>query len=1210
MLGTTLGPYRIQSELGAGGMGTVYAAEVVAPTPHVEVGTRVALKVIHDHLLETPGFFKRFLREAEVGRAVCHRNVVRTYDADALLVEGRQVHFLVMEYVQGQTLRDLLRELGSVPEELCRHIGRQVALGLAAIHEAGAVHRDVKPENVLITDDHVVKIMDLGVAQLQEESIRLSRTGTFLGSVHYAAPEQLSRRGVVDGRADLHALGTLLYELATGKQPFLGAELRETLHRILEETPRRAALVEPRLSEFFDALLQRLMAKDPDARFRSARELVRTLDDGESGTWWRTRARRLGVDAMRPLRTLRVPHETALRGREAELAQLHDLFVQARAGRGQIVLVEGEAGIGKSRLAAEFARQLLEDGANVNVLCGCYLPGGAATASGAFSTAFREFYGAADLETKVAAHLGDTPLLVPAFAALLLGEPTPRGEAELTKDTLQTAFHRVTRALAAERPTVLVVDDLHLAPEEGRALFAALAQGLDEDRVLLVGTTRRGLKEDWLASFQRLEHATRLVLPRLGAKDLGALLVDALGSRAVAEALSFLIADKSDGNPYFVFEILNGLREARLLERQTDGSWATTGVIRDIRIPSSVQELIAARTAELDDADRELLEVASCCGYEFDPEVVAEAAREELLPTLRRIGRIEKRHRLLRFSGRRCVFDHHQVQEVLYAGLLPQLREHYHLALGEALERRVGDAATVPGDVAVTLCEHLLASSEPARGLPYLHPALDHLQAGYLSDAVVRLIDRALGIPGLLAGERRARLLLRKSARLNLLGRPAENRAALDEALELAEGSPDVSLRALAHLSMARHRLFTGDSEAARAHFEEARARYAEAGDDDMAASAVGGVGTAYARLGRYEEARAHHEEHLRQARLAGNLGSEAVATGSLGSIAYYEGRYEEAREHYERDVALCRQTGHRSGEAAALENLAVALRGLGRHEESRKRREEALSLFRQIGDRRGEAIATGNLGNQLRDAARLEEALEALRSAIALCRTVGDDQTGATAEVNLATALIDVGRYEEAREHLRHALRESLAVGRPREEVMCLDACVRLDLLTGRLEHAHEASRRRLELWRQIGHGRSIAGALLEEAEILLAEGREEEARSPLCEAREMARTHAASDVLLEATARLAALGDATATEAETLLDEAQGALGCTTLLRVRWSLWSTTGDRTHLEEAYRLVEELRRRAPAGMREEMVERVALYRDVLDAWEREGARGS
>jgi serine/threonine-protein kinase len=186
--GADLGPYRIDRELGSGGMGKVYAA--------TGADGAVALKIVHPHLLEMPGFFKRFLREAQLGQSIRHENVVRTLDCDQEFSDGKPQCFLVMEYVEGQTLSELLRELERVPEELCRHVAREICKGLAAVHDAGVVHRDLKPENVLITPDHVVKVMDLGVAKLSDEAMKLSQSGAFVGSAEYAAPEQFG--GEVD----------------------------------------------------------------------------------------------------------------------------------------------------------------------------------------------------------------------------------------------------------------------------------------------------------------------------------------------------------------------------------------------------------------------------------------------------------------------------------------------------------------------------------------------------------------------------------------------------------------------------------------------------------------------------------------------------------------------------------------------------------------------------------------------------------------------------------------------------------------------------------------------------------------------------------------------------------------------------------------------------------------------------------------------------
>ena len=230
MAGDTIGPYRVLRDLGQGGMGAVYLVEVADPSAGRPLGARFALKVIHPHLLASTDLLERFRKEAEIGMRVAHENVVRCLGCEAFEIERVPSYALVMEYVEGQTLRGLLTELGRVPEELCRHVGHEIACGLEAIHEVGVIHRDVKPENVLITREHQVKVMDLGVARLLDEAERLTQTGQFVGSFEYAAPEQFQDAACEpDERADLHALGAVLYELATGHHPFRAESLHATL---------------------------------------------------------------------------------------------------------------------------------------------------------------------------------------------------------------------------------------------------------------------------------------------------------------------------------------------------------------------------------------------------------------------------------------------------------------------------------------------------------------------------------------------------------------------------------------------------------------------------------------------------------------------------------------------------------------------------------------------------------------------------------------------------------------------------------------------------------------------------------------------------------------------------------------------------------------------------------------------------------------------
>ena len=178
-----------------------------------------------------------------------------------------------------------------MPEDLCRHIGREVTSGLAAIHEAGVLHRDLKPENVLVTPDHEVKVMDLGIALPLDDLMRLSRTGQFVGTVRYSAPEQLTGgKAQVDGRTDLYALGLVLFESATGRHPLPAGGLVSTMRAHLETQPERLADVRSDLTPFFGAFVHALLEKSPGDRVPDAQTAGSILAEGEASAWWRERA--------------------------------------------------------------------------------------------------------------------------------------------------------------------------------------------------------------------------------------------------------------------------------------------------------------------------------------------------------------------------------------------------------------------------------------------------------------------------------------------------------------------------------------------------------------------------------------------------------------------------------------------------------------------------------------------------------------------------------------------------------------------------------------------------------------------------------------------------------------------------------------------------------------------------------------------------------
>ncbi|GIH23090.1 serine/threonine protein kinase [Acrocarpospora phusangensis] len=255
LLGQTLdGRYRVESRIARGGMASVYLAL------DVRLDRMVAVKVMHRSLAEDPQFVRRFIGEAKSVASLSHPNVVQVFDQGT---DGDHV-YLSMEYFPGKTLRDVLRDRGRVPAREALEIMIPVLAALGAAHQAGLIHRDVKPENVLLTDDGRVKVVDFGLARAIEASNQ-TKSGIMIGTIAYMSPEQVTA-GVADVRADVYAAGIVLYELLTGRQPYEGESPMSVAYRHVHDSVPAPSLLAPETPAALDALVLSATSKDPDQR--------------------------------------------------------------------------------------------------------------------------------------------------------------------------------------------------------------------------------------------------------------------------------------------------------------------------------------------------------------------------------------------------------------------------------------------------------------------------------------------------------------------------------------------------------------------------------------------------------------------------------------------------------------------------------------------------------------------------------------------------------------------------------------------------------------------------------------------------------------------------------------------------------------------------------------------------------------------------------
>ena len=263
------GRYRIIRHLARGGMAEVYLAEDVL------LSRTVALKVLFPELAQDEAFVERFRREARAAASLNHHNIVSVYDFG----EDEGSWFIVMEYVDGETLRHIIRGDGPMEPARAAEIGAEVAAALAAAHARGIVHRDVKPANVLIAaSTGTVKVTDFGIARAANARQGLTMPGTVLGTATYLSPEQ-AQGAAVDHRTDLYSLGMVLYEMLAGRPPFTGDTPVAIAYRHLKEQAPPPSTHNPRVPPALDAIVMKAMAKDPAARQASAEELRTQLLD-------------------------------------------------------------------------------------------------------------------------------------------------------------------------------------------------------------------------------------------------------------------------------------------------------------------------------------------------------------------------------------------------------------------------------------------------------------------------------------------------------------------------------------------------------------------------------------------------------------------------------------------------------------------------------------------------------------------------------------------------------------------------------------------------------------------------------------------------------------------------------------------------------------------------------------------------------------------
>ena len=768
--GQTLLHYRLFDRIGAGGMGEVFKAE------DTRLGRQVAIKLLPYTATKDPVARRRFLQEAQSASALNHPHIVTVYAIE----EFEGFYFIVMEFVEGRTLKDIIELEGALPLNRLLEIGAQVADALDAAHSLNLIHRDIKPANIHITSRGQAKVLDFGLAKFMAPVreidydaptlAHLTDEGTVLGTALYMSPEQ-TRGQQLDARSDIFSLGCVLYEAATRSLPFSGPSLLSIMHEVATLEPPAPSRIRPELPYEFDSILVRAMAKEKEHRYATAAEMaeaLKTLRASLTGGW-------VGGPIVYDKDCVDVQTSRFV-GRAPELVRLEEYLRQALSGSGRVVFITGEPGIGKTSLSDEFLRRARARFPQLSISRGrCVEQYGTGEAYLPFLEAVSSLLDGSARERLAAIMRTSAPTwcaqLPAAFASTGAMERMQQETIGATRERMMRELGDALSLFASTTPIVLLLEDLHWADFSSIDLLRHLSQRITNQRVMIAGTFRG---EDVERSNHPLKGYKAEMLAHRLCEEIA---LDALTLNHVNEYLNGMFApntfpaefaqhvhSRTEGHPLFTANLLQYLQERGDIGK-TNEHWSLARPIADIKLemPESIRSMIAKKIDVLNDEERRALQYASIEGQEFHSSIVARLLGIDEVDLEEQFARLEKTHRLIdtleehEFPdgslATRYRFSHALYQNYLYDELVAKRRVMLHLQAGEELLKRYGKRSS---QIATQLALHFERGRDFARAVEYLIHAGDNACLLYANKEAADHYTRALTLAAKLPEDARA----------------------------------------------------------------------------------------------------------------------------------------------------------------------------------------------------------------------------------------------------------------------------------------------------------------------------------------------------------------------------------------------------------------------------------------------------------------------
>ncbi len=987
--------YKIIKKIGSGGLGNVYKAFDTI------LERDVAIKILHPGISGNKQNIERLLREARSAAKLIDQHIVTIYEVG----EIDSTHYIAMELVTGRSMNEVIFKEGPLSQERAVNLAVQILKGLSKAHKVGIFHRDIKPDNIIVTPEDHIKILDFGIAKMTAKT-GLTVSGEVLGTIEFMAPEQMIGEEI-DQRCDIYAAGTILYLTLTKQLPFSGETPVEILFKKLNEEPVNPSHYNKNLKSVIDKIILKAIASNKNNRWENASEMINALEtlidaDKKKIKKWDELELDFDFDDESDIDLL--DSDKIFVGRDSELKELINIYRDVTRSNGRTVVVSGEAGVGKTRLSRQL-RQYVSTKQSWVLYGNClyqdgmdsYLP---------FIDALRDFFS----RKNELLHEDDRQKLIRFIneKTPVLGQFTERfttnifstnknGKPEKPKGNLFESIHILFAKMSQMNPIVIIMDDIQWADEASLKLFHYLSRQIQNERILLYGICRTDhydlvqngkpkLIVDILARMRRENLVTDIFLNSFKKEDCDRLIDTLLQNSALSDEFYKGVFQETKGNPFFVIETLKLYREKNLIELR-DSIWFDNRIDFKLKIPNRVEDIFVRRLTALSEEEREILQIASVIGYRFDPSLLAAVMDKPKIEILKMLQKFESDLHILSSNEKYFQFEHPMLADILYKEIPRALSSEYHLMIVREMEIRWGDnLGAMVGEAA----NHYKNGGEYEKAIPLL------LKAGQRAFELAAYRDSEKFLADLL-------LLIEK----------IDNKV-----------PDDVPLKDV-YFKLAISQEENGDLEKSIENYKKIESKYRKEEDYKNLSETLMRIGRVYDKLGKWEDSYKAYIECLELAQKHNIKNVISRVYNKLGVYHFHQANYDEAISYFQKTIHFVDSEYGEIDKAHAYSNIGVIANIIrGNHGIALSNFEKAINIYEKHDLKKDLAVVYHNLGLIYSDKSMWVDSIKAFENCLSLTNEGDSRHLKALTYLNMGKTYARSKKLKKAKPLVEKALK------------------------------------------------------------------------------------------------------------------------------------------------------------------------------------------